>query len=215
MKKTIAAILFLSFLALPAFAEPTDDCIKGDVEDQITGCSIIIDTGMQRGKPVTMDNLPAIYVIRGTAFAEKGQSEKAFADYAKAIALDPELTMAYGDRGQLYNKLGDYKKAIADFNKGVQLDGKFDVGYAGLARAWLQLGDSEKAIKFYTKAIELIPSYEEYYYLRASVYMKEFEKSGKLSKPKMDAVFDDLAKVLKRDPDHKAAQKALKQLGVY
>lgn len=53
---------------------------------------------------------------RGTIFAQQEQYEKALADYAEAIELDPLFVGARMNRGSVYYSLGQYDQAIDDFS---------------------------------------------------------------------------------------------------
>jgi regulator of sirC expression with transglutaminase-like and TPR domain len=62
------------------------------------------------------------YYDRGQAFQGKEQYEKALADYAKALQLDPQLVKAYTSRAWIHNENGDYTDAIADATSALDLD---------------------------------------------------------------------------------------------
>ena len=64
------------------------------------------------------------YNNRGIVYMKTGATDKAFADYTKAILLDPELAIAYYNRGGIYTKQGDFDKAIADYSTAIRLDPK-------------------------------------------------------------------------------------------
>ena len=212
MKFTPVVALVVSFAGL-ALADPVDECIKGQGDDQIAACSQIISSGIHRGKPITMDNLPAIYVYRGTAYGEKGEYRKALADLSKAIELDPKLVMAWGDRGELYNSYSRYELAIKDFTTATGLDPSFDEGFAGVGYAWVHLGYEQKAIAAYSKAIALYPKSVDYHYARAGIYMEELYAQGKISKENRQKLLADLHKVIELDPDHEGAKADLQRLG--
>ena len=216
-KPNALIVLFLALFSLAGsvLADPVDDCIKGEGDDQIAACSQIISSKIHRGKPITMDNLPAIYVYRGTAFGKRGDYKKALADFSMAIKLDPKLTMAWGDRGAFYNRYSRFELAIKDFEQATRLDPSFDEGFAGLGYAWFRLGYEDKAITAYTKAIKLAPDFPDYYYARASVYMEEFYAEGKFSKGNRQKLLADLHKVLQLDPTHKGALADMKTIGAH
>ena len=62
------------------------------------------------------------YDNRGLIWQEKGDLDKAIADYTEAIRLDPKYAMAYDSRGRRLGTKGDLDKAIADFNEAIRLD---------------------------------------------------------------------------------------------
>jgi hypothetical protein len=56
------------------------------------------------------------YVNRGLAYRDKGDTDRAIANYTEAIRLDPKYANAYVNRGLVYEKLADVARARADFN---------------------------------------------------------------------------------------------------
>ena len=55
---------------------------------------------------------------------KKGDLDKAIADCAEAIRLNPRMAEAYNRRGSVYEKKGDLDKAIADYTEAIRLDPK-------------------------------------------------------------------------------------------
>ena len=51
----------------------------------------------------------------------KGDYDRAIADYDRAIQLKPDYADAYVGRGVAYGEKGDYDRAIADFDRAIQL----------------------------------------------------------------------------------------------
>jgi tetratricopeptide (TPR) repeat protein len=103
---------------------------------------------------------------RGCAFERKGETDKAIADYTKAIDLDIRDAEAYYNRGAAFYKNGDVDKAIADWTKAIDLNPKHAYVYNSRGYAFAGKGDFDKAIEDWTKAIELNPRDAEPYYNR-------------------------------------------------
>ena len=61
-------------------------------------------------------------MARGDAYNEKGNYDRAIADYSQSIQLRPGDADAYHKRGDAYNKKGDYDRAIADYDQSLQLN---------------------------------------------------------------------------------------------
>ena len=57
------------------------------------------------------------YFARGCAWAERGDLERAIADYNEAIRLDPNYVAAYSNRAAALNLRGDAKAAAADLER--------------------------------------------------------------------------------------------------
>ena len=103
-------LLFISFNPTPSWADYVDDCVKARGEISIRGCTRAIKSGRWKGP-----NLAWAYSNRGSAYDDKGQYDRAIADYGEAITLNPNDAIAYNNRGVAYRKKGQYDRAIADY----------------------------------------------------------------------------------------------------
>ena len=74
------------------------------------------------------------YDRRGQAYGNKGDWDKAIADYSEAIQRDPKDAQVYGYRGLAYGYKGDWDKAIADYSEAIRLDPKAAWAYG--CRGW-------------------------------------------------------------------------------
>jgi tetratricopeptide (TPR) repeat protein len=59
--------------------------------------------------------------MRGITYGEKGDHEKAVADYTEAIRLAPDDPIGYFQRAQAYRALGDEEQAASDERKAQEL----------------------------------------------------------------------------------------------
>ena len=62
------------------------------------------------------------FVERGNAYLNKGDDDRAIADYDTAISLDPDCAEAYGRRGDAHFNKRDYDRAIADYDAALRRD---------------------------------------------------------------------------------------------
>ena len=67
-------------------------------------------------------NDASAYNNRGNAYFNKGDYDRAIADYTQAIRLDPNDAVAYNSRGNVYYNKRDYNRAIADYEVALRLD---------------------------------------------------------------------------------------------
>ena len=120
------------------------------------------------------------YHSRGRAYAEKGEHDKAIADFTEAIRLYPLVKNTYPDarlmgvhdaRANSHQKRGEYDKAIIDYTEVIKLGtkGQKDIGNmlfaSGMAAdAYYKRGvchddkgEHDKALADYKKAVEIAP----------------------------------------------------------
>ena len=101
-----------------------------------------------------------LHKLRGDAYAGKGDSDRAAADYARAVAFVPTNSAGFRMRGRAYEMLGNYKSAASDYTKGIALSPDDDAVINSLA--WLRatcpeasVRDGQEAVRAGTRACEL------------------------------------------------------------
>src|SRR3990167_8898039 len=62
------------------------------------------------------------YIEKGEAYSKKGQSDKAIAEFNKALELDPKNARVFNDRGLEFWFKGDIDSALADYNKALEIN---------------------------------------------------------------------------------------------
>lgn len=103
--------------------------------------------------------------------ADKGDNDRAIADYDQALKLDPKLAVAYNNRGIARLSKGDSDRAIADYDMALKLDPKFAYAYKGRGNAWKAKGDDDRAIADYDQAIAIDPNYSHAYKDRGDAWL--------------------------------------------
>lgn len=58
----------------------------------------------------------------GSAYANKGEYEKAIKSYKKSIEINPKHDNAYYNIGSCYEDLEEYEKAIESYQKAIELN---------------------------------------------------------------------------------------------
>src|SRR5258708_31589841 len=84
----VAAIAPTQAQQSPAWTACSGDTTLSD--EAIEACTEIIQSGRE-----TKQNLAVAYIGRGTAYGDKGDYDRAIADFTKAIELDPKSAVAY------------------------------------------------------------------------------------------------------------------------
>jgi lipoprotein NlpI len=138
------------------------------VDQRINGCSSIIQSG--RESPL---NLAVAYYSRGLAYYDKGDDDRAIAEFNEAIRLDPKFAYAYSSRGLAYDHKGNLDRADPDYNEAIRLDPKYAQAYFNRGNAYYQKGDDDRAIADYSEAIRLDPKYAYAYNNRGTAYDRQ------------------------------------------
>jgi tetratricopeptide (TPR) repeat protein len=98
---------------------------------------------------------------RGAAWSKKKEHDKAIADYAEAIRIDPASHNAYNARAWIWatcpdEKHRDGKKAVESATKACELTNWKNPDYLEtLAAAYAEVGDFDSAVSSQTKANSL------------------------------------------------------------
>lgn len=98
-------------------ADDLADCKSSDAEVRISGCTAVIDKGVEADRAWAHHN-------RGLAYKRKGEHERAIKDYDAAILLDPKYSVAYSSRGFSYDSMGEKVRALNDFDMAILIDSK-------------------------------------------------------------------------------------------
>jgi len=115
------------------------------------------------------------YHQRGSVWYERGDFDKAIADFDKAIELKNDNARIFVNRGVSWHNKGDYAKAIADYNKALELEKDFAYAYGGRGYTHFFLKEYDKAIDDFNKAIEINSGEKSYYFNRGASWHNKGE----------------------------------------
>lgn len=125
---TVTALVLLT--AGIAYSGPDQDykdgieaASKGDMDKAITAFSRIVESKDQ----VEPQNLSSAYNLRGMCYDVKNDSDRAMADFDKAVELNPKSAEALGNRALLWAKIGNVEKAKVDAAAARRIDRKVRV----------------------------------------------------------------------------------------
>jgi tetratricopeptide (TPR) repeat protein len=125
------------------------------------------------------DNVAA-YTLRGDAYGELGQSDRAIASYNEAVRLIESRSVevshelaatAYNNRGNEYLRMGQPDRTIADCTKAMGFDSDFALPYTNRGLAYATKGMLDEAVADYGEAIRCDPKDYRPYYNRGLVLL--------------------------------------------
>lgn len=162
------------------------ECSGENPEVAIAACKTLIDSGIAQGeelahvyvlmgkaqrdanKPdaaltafnaaIATKSSAAAYGLRGTVYYQKGDLEKAIADYSEAIRLDAGNGEALNNRAWTYYRTGRQEKALADADIAVRLLAKEAYVWDTRAHIHAKLGNRDAAIRDFRAALAIDPS---------------------------------------------------------
>jgi len=115
-----SVVAFAAAIATVRTDKSADRCFMQQGEAAIAACTHAIRSGRFRG-----DELATIYDNRAIELRQRGDYDKAIADYSEAIRIDGALTGAYTGRGLAYEGKAEVEKAKADYKKALTLGPKY------------------------------------------------------------------------------------------
>ena len=137
--------------------------------------TIPTDTPLPLGAPTPALDDAEAYYVRGTAYLDKDNYDRAIAEFDKAIQLEPDFADAYFMRGIAYLDKDNHDRAIVEFDKAIQLGLDYGEAYFVRGIAYFARDDYDRAIAEFDKAIQLEPDYGEVYLSRGIAYVEKDE----------------------------------------
>ena len=187
--------------AIAAAADDATVCLEETGDEAIAACTRAIASG-----DAPRHILALLYFNRGDEFHDKGDFDRAIADYTQAITIDPNYGEAYRNRGwSLFNR-GDIDRAFSDYNEAIRLNPTSALALTRRGYARYTRGDITGALSDYDEAIRLGP--ERPYYERGNVWYDQGD---------LDRAIADYDQHIRLDPDFADAYRrradALRQKG--
>lgn len=136
-------------------ARALHECVRGDEK-----------AGLAEWKAVMGENpkMSLPYVMRGRWWLQgKQDTERALADFERAVAVDPGDASAYLWRAQCLETRGDVQRALANYRRAAALDAaSVDLQHA-CAKAFSQHGARGEALAAWKRLVALDPKYVDFW----------------------------------------------------
>ena len=124
--------------------------------------ALALGSGTMEGATTTAlnetDETAAGYFQNGQEALERGDYDRAIANYTQAINLNPNYSVAYNNRGWAYYLKGDLDQAIKDTTKAIQLDPNVAYAYITRGQVYYNQGEQRLAILDFETALKLDPN---------------------------------------------------------
>jgi lipoprotein NlpI len=98
------------------------------------------------------------FVLRGNAYATKGQYDLAIADFDQAITINPNEAITFRARGSVYLTQGRYERAIVDFDIAISRDPNDAAAFVLRSSIYTLEGQYDRAIQDQDQVIRLNPN---------------------------------------------------------
>jgi len=109
--------------------------------------------------------------VEGDELLDQGEYEEAIGKYDQAIALEPNLAMAWVGKGLAHNGLEEYSDALDAFEMAISISPGYAKAWYGKGVALYGLGQYEDSIAAFDRALEIYPEYGYVlYYSKANAY---------------------------------------------
>jgi Tfp pilus assembly protein PilF len=107
-----SVVAFAAAIATVRSDQSADTCFTQQGEAAIAACTHAIRSGRFSGNV-----LATIYDNRAIELRQRGDYDRAIADYSEAIRIDGTLSGAYTGRGLAYEGKAEVEKAMVDYRK--------------------------------------------------------------------------------------------------
>ncbi len=113
------------------------------------------------------------HVVAGNTYLIQGKWDEAIAEYEKALALNPEDTLAYLGLGQVYQARAKREEAQAAYQQAIAVCSGNVLVRISLAEVYAAGGKTEEAIRQYQEALRLRPGYRASFEALGDLYLAQ------------------------------------------
>lgn len=93
--------------------------------------------------------------LRGAAYGQAGEYEKALQDFNAALAINPQYAQAFANRALVNMRAKRVQQAIADYDQAINIDPNYSTAYVGRGSAYRSMNNHPMAVADFTRALEL------------------------------------------------------------
>jgi tetratricopeptide (TPR) repeat protein len=162
------------------------------LDDRIAGCTVAIETATAMPQSVIF-----AHFRRAGFYLQKGDVDRAIADYDQIIEHDPNNPIARLRRASAYFQKREFDAALADYEKAVELDPKDEYAYLGRAGAYMAKEDIDRANADYGRVLLIHPDNFSAYVGRGLAYN---------AKDEPDRAIADCNRAIEISPEHGTGQ---------
>ena len=102
---------------------------------------------------------PDLFFNKGIAYKAKGETDKAIAEYRRALELAPDYAEAHNNLGNLLKDQKKYDEAIVHFESSIRVFPDNPTTHNNLGTVFAMKGNVNKAAVYFAKAVRLKPTY--------------------------------------------------------
>ncbi len=102
-------------------------------------------TAAIESRKFTGDALARLHTSRGVEWSNKGEADRAIADFDVSLKLTPNNAVVHHARAIEYSVKGDYARAIVDFDTAIKIDPKAEGVHFARGRTRFYMGEHARA----------------------------------------------------------------------
>ena len=113
---------------------------------------------------------PRPYSSRGIEYSVRGETEKGFTDFNRAIELNPNYVNALGNRGKYFQSKRMFNEAVVDYTRALESDAGYEhIWLNNRSTVYASMGKWESALEDINRVINLVPGNINNYLKRGDI----------------------------------------------